>query len=148
EQARAVDRLAADGATGLDRAHLDVAELGEAFLERGGGRRCRGVAPVEGLAGAFVDDERGDGGKWLAIHVKEDGVGERGEESGGGGKAQPRAAHAAEDGRREGDERDGGDAGEKLPGEKRREAHGPVHPTGPAVRAAPARAPGRPCSCR
>ncbi len=99
EQLGAVDRRAAVWAAGLDGAHLDVVERGEALLQRRRGRGRRLVAPVEPLAGALVDDQRDDGGQRLAVLVEEHRVGQRQQQRQRRGGAKPRAAACGAAGR-------------------------------------------------
>ncbi len=126
----------------------DLAELGfEVGLDRGGLR----LAVAERLAGALVDDDDGDVGEALALLLAQRRIGERGEHGGDGGGAQQRPARAAV--QQIADEDDGKRA--RRPEERGRqhrcEIDRPVHALcliARAVRAAPARAPGRLCSCR
>ncbi len=84
------------GGARLDRPDLDVAELREALLHLRLGRRRRGIATVERLAGALVDHQRHHRRQRLAVLVEQHRVGQRQDQRHGRRQAQPRAAHAAE----------------------------------------------------
>ena len=104
---------------------------------------------AEILARALVDHDGGDRGQRLAVLAGEGGIGERQQDQRQRGDAHRRAARAAEQQQR----RDRDDRGERDPQHERRnegrERDAVLHgATAPAVRSAPARAPGRPCSCR
>ena len=152
EELRAVDRDRAGLATGLDGADLDVAQVAEPFLQRVARGLGGGGAASEILAGALVDDDGDDRRQRLAVLGQEHGPGEGGDQRRQRGEAQPGAANPPEDERGDGEKADDREPGEPGERDQRREGQGPVHRVAPltarAVRAGPARAPGRPCSCR
>ncbi len=105
------------------------------------------------LAGAVVDDERDDARQRIAFLTLQDRIDERQDEERGGERAQPRAAHPLPGEEREHDDEDGTERCDERQRQQWIEGEGePGHVfrrlTARAARAAPGRAPGRPCSCR
>ena len=133
----------------LDGEVGDLAELGlELGLDRGGLR----LAVAQRLAGAFVDDDDRHVGEALALLLAQGRVGERGDEGGEGGRAQDRAARAAHE--QIADEQDARSRpapqkrGAGSTGAKSIDQLNAQFLIGRGAPAAPARAPGRPCSFR
>ena len=132
----------------------DLAELGlEVGLDR-----ARLLGPVaERLAGALVDDDDGDVGEALALLLAQRRIGERGEQA-----RRARSARSSAPRVRRNSSSATSTERQARPRRPEQRARAPsarsrstsschaasLTPTARAARAAPARAPGRPCSCR
>ena len=148
EQARLgalVDRI---GHAGLDDAHVELLETRQPLLERGNGFVGLLVATADVLALAAVDDQGDDALQRVALLVEQHRIDHRQRKCGEGGEPQQRTALAQHQSsqRQQGDRHQ--QRRQQWPGQQRFEGERPVHLTAPTVRAAPARAPGRICSCR
>ena len=140
------------GLRGGDPAHLQVGDAAELALELaadGGGL----LGPAgDGLARALVDDDDGDVGEALALLLPQRRVGEREQQRGERQGAQQRAAAArgtaAAPPARPPAPRPPRTGAPAASARNRSTSSCVMRLTARAVRAAPARAPGRPCSCR
>ena len=116
-------------------------------------RACFGLprAVAEILARAFVDHDDGDRAERVAILARERRIGEREHDERQRQRADDGAAAARyQEQQRQNESRSNGGP-QNLGGDERertRHRDSSSSPTAPAVRAAPARAPGPPCSCR
>jgi hypothetical protein len=136
---------------GLDHAHVEPGDAAQPFQHRGA--RLLGLprALAEILARAFVDHDDRDGAQRVAVLAGERRIGKRECDEQQRHHADRAAAAARDD--QEQRQHDGrGDCGPQYrERDEGSEGDAEIHvrpPTARAVRAAPARAPGRPCSCR
>ena len=112
---------------------------------------CSG-RPRDGLARALVGDDDGDVGEALALLLAQRWIGERGQQGGESQRAQRGAARAPQQQCGDQNDRERGrtpeQGGRAASARCRSTSSLQLCPIARAARAAPARAPDRPCSCR